>query len=120
MAKISTKAINSVILTIVVIIVLFSAYAELVPEAVTAGSGMNDSLRCAEVGCAWNTSSTWLAIDGAQECAINASPEGNSTMCPNTYTVPLSGFFSAGGVVFMIVMAALIILIVQGLLKKKE
>jgi len=67
----STGIINSAILAIVLLVVLFQLYAQLVPTAQTAGN----------------------------------------TLCSSG--VPLGGLFKSTGVVFVIIMAALIILVVK-------
>ena len=69
--KLSTGMLNSAILGIILLVVIFQLYAELVPEAQTAGDTLNAS------------------------------------------GVPLGSLFAASGVVFVIIMAALIILIVK-------
>lgn len=69
--KLSTSVLNTAILAIVLITVLFQLYATLVPEAQTAGDDLNAS------------------------------------------GVPLGTFFASTGVVFIIIMAALIILVVK-------
>lgn len=62
---------NTAILSIILLVVLFTLYSELVPEAETAGD------------------------------ALNASG------------VPLGSLFVSGGIVFLIIMAALVILVVK-------
>ncbi len=69
-----TNVLNTAIVAIVLLVVLFLLYAELVPEAQTAGD------------------------------ALNASG------------VPLGSLFVGSGVVFVIIMAALIILVVKAFL----
>ena len=71
--KISTGVLNTAILAIVLLTVLFQLYAELIPEAQTAGDSLNESLSGSNLG-------------------------------------PL---FVGTGVVFTIIMAALIILVVK-------
>ena len=62
---------NTAILSIVLLVVLFELYAELMPEAMDAGDTLNES------------------------------------------GVPLGTLFVSGGIVFLIIMAALIILVVK-------
>jgi len=69
--KMGTGMINTAILAIVLLVVLFKLYAALVPEAQTAGD------------------------------ALNATG------------VPLGSLFTSGGLVFIIIMAALIIVVVR-------
>jgi len=70
-AKITTGVLNTAILAIVLLVVLFQLYAQLIPEAQAAGNTLNSS------------------------------------------GVPLGGLFVGGGIVFVIIMAALIILVVK-------
>jgi len=69
--KLSTGMLNSAILAIILLVVLFQLYAELLPEAQSAGDTLNQS------------------------------------------GVPLGNLFIGTGVVFVIIMAALIIVIVK-------
>jgi len=71
--KLSTGSLNTIILAIVLLVVVFNLYAELVPEAQTAGDSLNTSLSGETLG-------------------------------------PL---FVSGGVVFVIIMAALLITVVK-------
>lgn len=73
--SITTGTVNSAILGIILLVVLFLLYAELMPEAMDAGDALNES------------------------------------------GVPLGSLFVSGGVVFLIIMAALIILVVKAFLK---
>ena len=69
--KLNTGVLNTAILAIILLVVLFQIYAELVPEAQTAGDTLNAT------------------------------------------GVPLGGLFTSEGVVFVIIMAALLILVVK-------
>ena len=75
-AALGTNVLNTAITAIVLLVVLFLLYAELVPEAQTAGDTLNTS------------------------------------------GVPLGSLFASSGVVFVIIMAALIILVVKAFLPK--
>ena len=74
--KLTTATINTAILAIVLIVVLFKLYASLIPEAQAAGDELNKS--------------------GA----------------------PLGSIFSGSGVVFIIIMAALVIVVVKSFMPK--
>ena len=74
--KLSTSMVNTAILAIVLLTVLFQLYAQLVPEAQTAGDTLNAS------------------------------------------GVPLGSLFTSSGVVFVIIMAALIIVVVRSFMTK--
>lgn len=70
-AKITTGVLNTAILAIVLLVVLFQLYAQLIPEAQSAGDTLNAS------------------------------------------GVPLGTLFVGSGIVFVIIMAALVILVVK-------
>lgn len=72
-----TGIINKAILGIVLLVVLFQLYAQLMPTAQDAGNDLNSS------------------------------------------GVPLGNLFTGGGVVFIIIMAALIVLVVKSFMPKK-
>lgn len=74
LGQLQTGILQTAILALVLLVVLFQLYAELVPEAQAAGNTLNAS------------------------------------------GVPLGGLFVGGGVVFVIIMAALIILVVRSFL----
>lgn len=117
---ISPVVINTAIIALIVIVVLFLIYATVLPEAQTAGDSMNASNRCADVGCSFNASGSPNATINDDLC-LSGSANSNIT-CGSTKSfaaLPLSGLFSGTGVVFVIVMAALIILIVKAYLKKQ-
>lgn len=69
--KMSTAILNTAILSFVLLVVLFQLYANLVPEAQSAGDTLNAT------------------------------------------GVPLGGLFTSNGIVFIIIMAALLIVIVR-------
>ena len=73
---ITTATLNTAILAIVLLVVLFKLYASLVPEAQSAGDELNAS------------------------------------------GVPLGSLFSGSGVVFIIIMVALIVVVVRAFLPK--
>ena len=75
LAQIGTGTINTAIIAIVLLVVLFQLYAVLVPEAQSAGDTLNQS------------------------------------------GVPLGSLFSGSGIVFVIIMAALVIVVVRSFLK---
>jgi len=74
--KLGTSVLNTAILAIILLVVLFELYANLVPTAQTAGN----------------------------------------TLCNSG--VPLGGLFNSTGVVFVIIMAALLILVVTAFIPK--
>ena len=110
--KIGMNFVNTVVLTIILITVLFQVYAEVIPEAQTASSGMNDSQICAAASCAYNTS-----YGG---CQYNSTFQGNAShQCSiqgSDSFIPLSGSLS---VTYVIIMAALLVLVVKSAMGTK-
>ena len=104
--KIGMNFVNTVVLTIILITVLFQVYAEVIPEAQTASSSMNDSQICVAASCAYNAS-----YGG---CQYNSTFQGNATLqCSiqgSDSFIPLSGTL---GVTYVIIMAALLVLVVK-------
>jgi len=117
-AKLSGNVVQTIILGLVVLVVLFNIYATIMPEAESAGDELGDAARCIEVGCAYNATDTWL--ESGYACAVNSSPEGNATACGSSYEVPLSGLFASGGIIFIIVMAMFAIMIVKSYISKSN
>ena len=109
--KISTGFVNTVILAIILITVLFQVYAEVIPEAQTASESMNNSQVCVAGGCYYNASygcqyNSTFQDNATYRCAIRG--EGSF--------IPLSGTL---GITYVIIMAALLILIVKSTMNKK-
>jgi len=101
---------NTAILAIVLLVVLFQLYAELIPEAQASGNALNDSNLCGSAGCVYNASN-------AQVCQVAV---GNFAGCGQTATsIPLSSLFAGTGIVFIIIMAALLILVVLAFMPSK-
>ncbi len=104
--KISSATVNTLILAIILLVILFQVYAEIVPEAQTGGNSLNASNQCTDVyGCSYNAS-----IPLCETTAASGTPCGAGA-------IPLAGLFSGTGVVFVIIMAALIILVVKAFMK---
>lgn len=102
---------NSVLVTLLVIVVLFSAYAAITPDVQTSGDSLNASNRCESVGCVYNDTYT-------VECRNNISVESIGCQA-DAQSIPLSGFFGSNGIVFLIVMAMLIVLVVRSVWNNK-
>ncbi len=112
--KLKTSTINTAILVIILIVIIFQVYASVVPEAQTAGDNLNDTNRCNDVGCFYNVS------EDADTPCRNTTGNVTSACTAGSQTIPLAGLFSGTGVVFLIVMAALLILIVFSLMKPQK
>ncbi len=96
----TTSIIQTSILSLVLLVVLFQIYANITPEAQAAGNNLGNQARCESAGGNFATGS----------CTTNGSIEGAAV---GFDTIPLSGLFSGTGVVFIIIIAALIILVVK-------
>jgi len=163
-AKLDSGLINTIIMTILVIIILFQAYATILPEATDTGdelAGRGTELtvesRCTDVSCFWNTSriGDTLANNATKcshetcfwnstrtvDCTTHNVSKKDSTkcdygnyrsadcsgtdntflddiVCPNTYkATPLGSIFTGSGIIFIIVMLALVITIIVNVLK---
>jgi len=108
--KLNSSMVNTVVLALVLIVVVFQVYAELIPTAQTAGNSLNASNRCVDVGCFYNNTNT-------PACQV---ADGNLNGCnAAANSLPLGALFSGTGVVFVIIMAALLIVVVKSVMKGK-
>ena len=110
------QKVNSVIMVVVAIVILFSLYAALVPEAMSSGNDLNASNTCVRNGCAWN-------VTRANDCSSGNTTSTDTTYCDRTESIPLSSLFTSSGFVFILVMIGLLLLVVKltmGHGKRKE
>lgn len=107
-ANLKANILQSAILGLVLLVVLFNIYATIVPEAQAGGDLLGDSARCGDSGGFFNSTQS--------QCLTNSSLEGTAI---TGGSIPLSGLFSGQGIVFLIIMASLIVLVVKGYLKSK-
>ena len=110
--KLNMGLLNTVVLSIILITVLFQVYAEVIPEAQTGGDDLGDAARCADVGCHYNAT----GVSG-DECQLNSTDI--STCTASTQSIPLAGLFGSTGIVFTIIIAALLILVVKSSMGSK-
>ena len=113
MKKLNTGVITAAVSAIVFILILFTAYSVIVPTAQTQGDELGDEARCGDVGCFYNATG---GITG-EECYSDTN-YNVSCADPLGQGIPLGGLFSSSGIVFVIIMAALLIVIVRSQLKK--
>ncbi len=97
---------NTAILALVLLVVLFQIYATLVPTAGAAGDSMGDSATCSSSGGFFNSS---------QQLCLNGTGPADTAQV-SFQSIPLSSLFAGTGIVFLIIMAALIILVVRSFL----
>ncbi len=105
--KITTKHINTAIIGLLVLVVLFKVLAAVVPLAQAEGDALGDQGQCESLGCFYNASV-------ASECLVS-EPLQNET-CAGDYNaakIPLSSLFSGSGVVFIIIMVAFLVIVVR-------
>lgn len=117
MKKINKKAnlVTSVFLiavvTLVILTILFEAFAVIMPLAQDSGDNLNESNQCVNnAGGFWNTTQERCTVEEGSGTILQTAPGA----------VPLNALFSGTGIVFIVIMAALLILVVKGLLGKKK
>ena len=106
--KLNNALITTVMLGLVLIVVVFQVYAALMPSAQAGGDTLGPAGRCEDVGCYYNVSETTCQVADA-----------NISACEDTVTlIPLGGLFAGTSVVFVIIMAALLIVVIKSVLPK--
>ena len=106
-----SNILNTAILGIILLVVLFQCYAAIMPTSQAAGNSMNDTARCNAAG---GTYCANLTTPYCYSVATCNSTVGNPTVAYNQ--IPLSSLFSGTGVLFVVIMAALLILVVKAFL----
>lgn len=107
--QLKSSIIITAVFAIVILVVLFNIYSELVPEAQASGDSLGDATLCSQAGGFFNTSQS--------ACLNGTSPADTGAV--GFSSIPLSGILSGSGVVFVIIMAALIIIVIRGFLKDR-
>jgi len=110
--KINNSVISTAVLALVLLVVLFQMYASLMPTAQSAGDGLGDSSVCESAGGYYNASGDITDI----QCYVDADSNVSFGNTAAENGIPFAGLFSGSGVVFLIIMAALVILIVKNLM----
>lgn len=111
-----SSVINTAILGIILVTVLFSAYAEIMPSAQDSGDKLGDEYRCNTVAEA--SSTCFYNASRATDCTENNKTAADTTACTTFKSVPLSGLFGTGAVVFIVVMCFLLVLVIKSFLPK--
>jgi ABC-type dipeptide/oligopeptide/nickel transport system permease subunit len=93
---------------LVIIVVMMSLGSTLIPEVQSAGDELNDSNRCTEAGCYYNSSNT------DAECTQNATGGGTTACGESAQTMPLGGLFSSDGIVPLIIIVGLLVAVIGG------
>ena len=110
-AKLNTGLVTSARVGIVMLVVLFSALAGVLPSAQDAGDSLNETSRCVAEGGYWNVTTADV------ECRTNST--ANETTLVEYSPVPLSGLFSGTGLIFLVIMAGIAMVIIKSQLNKK-
>lgn len=91
------KKIDTAVVLIVSVVVLFLVFAALVPEAQDAGDRLGDAQLCSNAGGFFNTS---------QSACLNTSSANNTG--PFAFeSIPINSIFSGTGIVIVLLMVAL-------------
>lgn len=109
-------AASAAIIGLVILVVLFQTYAVVVPTAGVAGDKMTDEGRCTASGCGFNES--YLPDDGINCYNDTSIFNSTDTGTCSDQGIPLGNLFSSTGVVFVIVMAALLMLVIFAFMPK--
>ncbi len=96
------RKIETVIIVIISVVVLFQIFASLVPEAQSAGEEFSDETKCAEAACFFNSTL-------APSCVINSSQEGTAACTNKVQIVPLASLFGSSGVIILLLIIVLFI-----------
>lgn len=108
-AQIGNK-IATVVTVIITVVILFSLFADLVPEVQTAGTEFQDSDVCGEAGGFFNSS---------QGLCLNGTTPGDTAQVSFS-AIPLGGLFSSTGVVIILLMIFLLLLVLKIVLPSRK
>lgn len=97
------KRINAILLVIISVIILFSIFDALVPEAQSAGTQLGDAQRCSDGGGFFNTS---------QSACLNGTNPGDTGVVAFS-AIPISTLFSSSGVIILLLMVSLILIVIK-------
>ena len=111
------KTVEKGAILVILVVVLSLIFAQLVPEAQTAGDSLNESNRCEALGCFFNTTDNSLTASDCRENSTNVSFQ-----CPNAVGdgIPLSGLFKGSGIVFLLIMVFLLLTILKVVMPKAK
>lgn len=108
--KLSVKNLETAMLGILIIVLLFIAYTAIIPTGQSAGDELTDSGTCSKAGGVYNSSTS-----------VCQNQTGSTYTAVDYQDIPLGSLFSGtGGVIFVVVMAALLVLIVRSALPQKK
>ncbi len=106
------KGITVAVTIIISVVVLFTLFSDLVPEAQSAGNEFSDDNKCVEAGCIVNSTFT-------NTCRNDTIP--SSTVCPfDVENVPLASIFGGTGVIILLLMVTLFLGIISLVMPKSR
>lgn len=106
--KMNSTMINTAVVAIVAVVILFSAFASIMPEVQEAGDSFNETGTCANAGGFYNASVGDCTNSRDDPTILEYDP------------IPLAGLFGSGGAAVLLIMAALIIMVAGAYLKKRR
>lgn len=112
------KFISSAFLLLIVVVILFQVYADVIPEAQAAGNSLNESIQCTSNRCFFNA--TGNTTTGIRCFAVEGEENVGCATSSTHSAIPFAGLFSGTGIVFLIIMAALLILVVKAYFSNKK
>ena len=120
--KLNKGFLEGAIVFVVLIVLFLSIYAVLVPEAQTSGDALGDEAQCARANCFYNVTRLTVGDGSNISCSATSVFGNDSIACASVNELPLSTLFGSTGVIFVVLMAALLIVLIGGALasmKKK-
>ena len=120
--KLDKGFLEGAVVFIVLIVLFLAIYAVLVPEAQTSGDALGDAAQCARADCFYNVTRLTAGDVGNISCSAANASGTDPTACASVNELPLSTLFGSTGVIFVVLMAALLIVLIGGALasmKKK-
>jgi len=104
-----SKGVNTAVIIIVSIVILFQLFASLVPEAQSAGDEFSDATRCGDSGGNFNVSQA-LCLNGT-------NPE--DTFVVSFEAVPLSSLFGSSGIIILLLLVFLLLAVIKIAMPKR-
>lgn len=106
---IGTK-INTAILVIITVVILFSLFNALIPEAQSAGTTLGDIQTCGDAGGFFN-STQGLCLNGTGPV---------DTDLVSFSSIPLNTLFSSSGVIILLLMVGLLLVVLQIVFSRRK
>jgi hypothetical protein len=108
-AQLNTK-INTVIVSVITIVILFQIFSTLVPEAQSAGDELGDLQRCSDAGGFYNNTQA-LCLNGT-----NPADTAQVTFS----AIPISSLFGSSGVAVLLLMILLLMIVLKIIMPKRK